>query len=65
VTTRYLDKFLDVFLPRTEIFDDYFPCSKKVCRLDTFKDGHNLLHLFDQEEVISIVQKIRVVWSLS
>jgi len=44
---------------RTENFDDYFPCSKKVCRLDHV--WLNLFHLFNQEEVIKIVQKLREV----
>ncbi|NHV07458.1 MAG: hypothetical protein HA495_09025 [Thaumarchaeota archaeon] len=42
---------------RTENFDDYFPCSKKVCRLDHV--WLNLFHLFNQEEVINVVQKLR------
>ena|GEM_PF-3361990 len=50
---------------KTENFDGYFPCSKKVCRLDHV--WLNLLHLFSQEEVIKIVQKLRgmIVLSLS
>jgi len=48
---------VQVLKDRTENFDDYFPCSKKVCRLDHV--WLNLFHLFNQEEVISIVQKLR------
>jgi putative transposase len=46
---------------RTENFDDYFPCNKKVCRLDHVWRWLNLFHLFNQEEVIKIVQKLRVM----
>jgi len=42
-------------------------CSKKVYRLDHVWRWLNLFHLFNQEEVIKIVQKLRgvIVWSLS
>ncbi|NHV06706.1 MAG: IS6 family transposase [Thaumarchaeota archaeon] len=54
-----IERQVQVLKDRTENFDDYFPCSKKVCRLDHVWRWLNLFHLFNQEEVIKIVQKLR------
>jgi hypothetical protein len=43
---------------RTENLGDYFRI-KKVCRLEHVWRWLNLFHLFNQEEVIKIVQKLR------
>jgi len=54
-----MERQVQVLKDRTENFDDYFPCSKKVCGLDHVWRWLNLFHLFNQEEVIKIVQKLR------
>lgn len=65
-TYKFGDWFFEVIergvqKDRTECFDDYFPCSKKVCRLDHVWRWLNLFHLFNQEEVMKLIQKIKDV----
>ncbi|MGB9760375.1 MAG: hypothetical protein ACPLZG_11155, partial [Thermoproteota archaeon] len=51
-----IEREVQVVKDRTESFGDYFPCSKKFCRLEHIWRWLNLFHLLNQEEGMNLIQ---------